>query len=122
MAVVDPIFAQWLMAPALWRVSADATLNARWGASAQTTERVTTIANGADVAAEAARQIAFLGGNGPLAIEEHELVGEWAQYLGRIVTLTIDRLGYDAGLNVFVIGAQDNRGAGTSILTVIRRL
>lgn len=122
MAVVDPIFAQWLMAPALWRVSADATLNARWGASAQTTERVTTIANGADVAAEAARQIAFLGGNGPLAIEEHELVGEWAQYLGRIITLTIDRLGYDAGLNVFVIGAQDNRGAGTSILTVIRRL
>lgn len=122
MSAVDPIYAQWLMAQALWQVSADATLNARWGATAQTTERVTTIATEADATAEAARQIAFLGGNGPLAIEEHELVGEWAQYLGRIITLTIDRLGYDAGLNVFVIGAQDNRGAGTSILTVIRRL
>lgn len=122
MTAVDPIFAQWLMAEALWRVSANATLNARWGTSALTTERVTTIATGGDVAAEAARQIAFLGGNGPLAIEEHELVGEWASYLGRIITLTIDRLGYDAGLAVFVIGAQDNRATGTSIVTVIRRL
>lgn len=122
MAAVDPIYAQWLMAQALWKVSADATLKARWGATAQTTERVTTIATEADATAEAARQIAFLGGNGPLAIEEHELVGEWAQYLGRIITLTIDRLGYDAGLNVFVIGAQDNRAAGTSTITVIRRL
>lgn len=122
MTAVDPIYAQWLMADALWQVSADATLNTRWGASAQTTERVTTIATEADAAAEAARQIAFLGGNGPLAIEEHELVGEWASYLGRIITLTIDRLGYDAGLAVFVIGAQDNRATGTSTVTVIRRL
>jgi len=111
MTAVDPIYAQWLMADALWQVSADATLNTRWGASAQTTERVTTIATEADAAAEAARQIAFLGGN-----------GEWAGYLGRIIALTIDRLGYDAGLAVFVIGAQDNRASGTSTITVIRRL
>lgn len=122
MAAVDPIFAQWLMAEALWQVQADAVLTGRWGATAQTTERVTTIAVEADAMAEAARQIAFLGGNGPLAIEEHELTGEWAAYLGRIVTLTIDRLGYDNGLSVFVIGVQDNRAAGTSTLTVIRRL
>lgn len=122
MAAVDPIYAQWLMAQALWQVSTDATLAARWGATAQTTERVTTIATEADATAEAARQIQFLGGSGPLAIEEHELVGEWAAYLGRVITLKIDRLGYDAGLGVFVIGAQDNRAAATSILTVIRRL
>lgn len=122
MAAVDPIYAQWLMAEALFKVATDATMTARWGTTAKTTDRITTIATEADAAAEAARQIAFLGGNGPLAIEEHELVGEWATYLGQIITLTIDRLGYDAGLNVFVIGAQDDRSAGTSIVTVIRRL
>ena len=122
MNAVDPIYAQWLMAPALWRVSANAALMTRWGASAQTTERVTTIATEAEATAEAARQIAFLGGGGPLAIEEHELVGEWAQFLGQMITLMIDRLGYDGGLDVFVIGAQDNRASGTSTVTVIRRL
>lgn len=122
MSAVDPIYAQWLMANGLWQVSTDATINARWGATALTTERVTTIATEADAATEAARQIAFLGGSGPLAIEEHELVGEWAAYLGQAITLTIDRLGYDAGLAVFVIGALDNRATGTSTVTVIRRL
>ena len=122
MTAVDPAYAQWLIAEALWQVSTDATLAARWGSSAQTTERVTTIATKADAAAEAARQIAFLGGSGPLVIEEHELVGAWRQYLGRVINLTIDRLGYDAGLNVFLIGAQDNGANGTSTLTVIRRL
>lgn len=122
MTAVDPAYAQWLIAEALYQVSTDATLAARWGSTAQTTERVTTIATKADAAAEAARQIAFLGGGGPLAIEEHELAGAWRQYLGQVVTLTIDRLGYEAGLDVFVIGAADNMATGTSNLTVIRRL
>lgn len=122
MTAVDPLYAQWLMAEALWQVSTDATLAARWGATAQTTQRVTTIATKADAAAEAARQIAFLGGSGPLAIEEHEVVGSWTAYLGQVVTLTIDRLGYDAGLPVFLIGVQDKRSSGLSTLTVIRRL
>jgi len=122
MTAIDPAYAQWLIAEALWQVSTDATLAARWGSSAQTTERVTTIATKADAAAEAARQIAFLGGGGPLVAEEHELPGAWRQYQGRVINLTIDRLGYDAGLNVFLIGAQDNGANGTSTLTVIRRL
>ena len=122
MTAVDPIYAQWLMAEALYQVSTDAALTARWGATAQTTQRVTTIATKADAAAEAARQIAFLGGSGPLAIEEHEVLGTWAPYLGRVITLTIGQLGYDAGLPVFVIGAQDKRSSGQSTLTVIRRL
>lgn len=122
MTAIDPAYAQWLIADALWQVSTDATLAARWGSSAQTTERVTTIATKADAAAEAARQIAFLGGGGPLVIEEHELPGAWRQYQGRVINLTIDRLGYDTGLNVFLIGAQDNGANGTSTLTVIRRL
>lgn len=122
MTAVDPLFAQWLMDEAFWQVSSDATLQARWGDKAQTTQRVTTIATRSDAAAEATRQIAFLGGAGPLVTEEHSLLGEWAAYLGRVVRLTIDRLGYDTGLDVFVIGVEDNRAAGTSTVTVIRRL
>lgn len=120
MTAIDPVFAQWLMSEGLWGVGADATLQARWGDRAQTTQRMTTIASKADAVLEAASQIAFMGG--PLAIEEHLLPGEWASRLGQVITITIGRLGYDAGLNVFVIGAQDDRSAGTSLVTVIRRL
>lgn len=120
MTSVDPVYAQWLMSEALWQVGVDATLQARWGDRAQSNQRMTTIATKADATAEAARQIAFLGG--PLAIEEHVLSGEWAARLGQVITLTIGRLGYDAGVDVFVIGAEDDRSAGTSRVTVVRRL
>ncbi|OYY67410.1 hypothetical protein [Sphingomonas sp. 28-63-12] len=122
MTAVDPLFAQWLMDDGYRQVSNDATLRARWGDKAQTTERLTTIAERADAVTEAARQIAFLGGSGPLVIEEHSLLGEWAPYLGRVIALSIDRLGYDSGLNVFVIGAADEASSGTSTVTVVRRL
>ena len=122
MSSVDPLLAQWLTSDAYREVVTDAVLAARWGDRAQTTERITTIATKADAAAEGARQIAFLGGGGPLVTEEHSLEGQWAPYLGCVVTLTIDRLGYDAGLNVFVIGVEDDRASGISTVTVIRRL
>jgi len=48
--------------------------------------------------------------------------GSWAAFLGRVITLTIDRLGDNAGLPVFLIGVQDKRSTGISTLTVIRRL
>lgn len=122
MTMVDPVFASWLISDALRHVSTDAALMARWGDKTQTTERITTIATKEAAAAEAARQIAFLGGDGPLVIDEHSLLGEWADYLGQVITLTIDRLGYDAGLDVFVIGVQDRLSDGTSTVTVVRRL
>ena len=90
MATVDPLYAQWLMAEALWQVFSDTTLATRWGASAHLTSRGTTIATKADAIAEATRQIAFMGG--PLAIEEHQLVGAWRSYLARVITLTIARI------------------------------
>jgi len=122
MSTVDPLYAQWLIAETLWAVSTDATLAARWGASGQTTERATTIANKADAIAEAARQVAFLAGGGPLVIDEHQLIGAWCGYLGQVITITGDQLGYDAGLAVFVIGVQDNPTTGLSTVSVIRRL
>lgn len=120
MASVDPIFAQWLQSEGLWQLSEDAALSARWGDKALTTERMTTIALKADATAEGARQLAFLG---PVcAIDEHLLLGEWRGYRGQVVTLKIAQLGYDAGVDVMVLGAQDDRATGQSRVTVLRRL
>jgi len=120
MATVDPVYAQWLQDQALYQVSEDAALRARWGVSGITAERITTIALQADAQAEAARQLAFMGG--PLVQDEHVLVGQWAAKLGQVITITGTKLGYEAGLDVFVIGVNDDRAKGTSTVTVLRRL
>lgn len=120
MSSVDPLFAQWLMSEGLWQLSEDAALRARWGDKALTSQRMTTIATKADATAEAARQLAFLGP--ACAIDEHLLLGAWGDYRGQVITLKVARLGYDAGVDVFVLGAQDDRASGTSRVTVLRRL
>lgn len=120
MSNVDPVFAQWLQTDALWAVVEDATLKARWGTSGQVAERSTTIALKADAVAEGNRQLAFLGG--PLVEDEHLLLGAWAPYLGQVITITGTKLGYDAGVDVFVLGVNDDRARGVSHVTVLRRL
>lgn len=108
------------MADGLWLVSEDTALRTRWGDKALTTSRMTTIASKAAAEAEAARQLAFLG---PVAaIDEHLLLGEWAALRGQVITITGGLLGYDVGVSVFVLGAEDDRTAGTSRVTVLRRL
>ena len=57
-----------------------------------------------------------------MAIDEHLLAGRWAACLGQVITVTAARLGYDAGVNVFVLGAQDDLATGLSRVTVLRRL
>jgi len=116
----DPVFAQWLMSQSLSAVGVNATINNRWGATAQATERQTNIATRADAEAEAARQLQFIGG--PLVEEKHQLVGDWSEYIGQVVNLTIDELGYGAGLDVFVIGVEVDRATGISFASVLRRL
>ena len=120
MATVDTLFAEWLQADGLWLVSEDAASIARWGDTAITSERMTSIALKADADAEADRQLIFL--RGPLVIDEHLLKGEWSAYRGQVITLTCARLGYDAGVAVYVLGAQDDRSTGLSTVTVLRRL
>ena len=120
MASVDPVFAQWLMSDGLWSLSEDATLRARWVDKALTTGRMTTIASKADALAEGARQLAFMG---PVAaIDEHLLSGRWKHLRGQVITLTIDRLGYEAGAEVFLLGAEDDEMTGLSRVTVLKRL
>lgn len=120
MASIDPIYAQWLQADGRWLTAEDGALRARWGDKALTTQRMTTIATKADAEAEAARQLAFLG---PVAaIDEHLLLGSWQQYRGQVITLSINQLGYDQGVHVFVIKADDDEATGLSRVTVLRRL
>lgn len=122
MSLVDPVFAQWLMADCLWSVATDDVGAARWGDSVLTQERKTTIALKADAEAEAARQLAFMGAGGPMVIDVHLLVGRWEPYRGQVITITGNRLDYDAGIDVFVLGAEDALASGTSRVTVLRRL
>ena len=122
MAVVDPLFAQWLQADGDYVVRSDAGTSGRWGATAITTERMTGIATSIAAETEADRQLAFFA-RGPFALETHQLVGtDWAGEIGRVVTITIDELGYDDGLAVLVLGASVDRSIGISSVTVLRPL
>lgn len=119
---VDPIFAQWLQSEADYAVRSNAAAFARWGATAVTTEYVTGIASRADAEAEADRQLTFFA-RGPFATEIHSVVGvDWQQSLGRVVTFQNERLGYEGGLDVLVIGVEIDQAAGTSDVTVVRPL
>lgn len=119
---VDPLFAQWLQSDGDYAVRTDAVTSARWGSTAVTSERLTGIATRAAAEAEADRQLAFFA-EGPFAVDVHQLVGtDWAQELGRVVTLIIDQLGYDAGVDVLVIEVQTDRTTGLSAVTVLRPL
>lgn len=116
---VEPLFAQWLQADADFATTVNAALVAAWGETATKSERITGIARAVDAQAEAARQLAFLD-QGPFGVDEHQLVGgDWEKRLGQVVRLKVDRLGYDDGLDVFVIGAQVDRATGISVVTVL---
>lgn len=120
MSLVDPVYAQWLMADNLWALATDEVGAARWGESGLTKERQTTIATRADAEAEAARQLAFMGH--PLVIDTHVLLGRWAAMRGQVITITGGKLGYEGGVEVFVLGAEDALATGISRVTVLRRL
>jgi len=120
--MVDSLFAQWLQQDCLWRVSEDAAAVARWGDGASTAERKTGIALRGDAAIEAERQLEFLGEGRPLVIDEHLLTGAWASLIGMVITVSGPELGYEGGVDVFLLGAADDHATGTSTVTVLRRL
>ncbi|MCC7097263.1 MAG: hypothetical protein IT472_08800 [Thermomonas sp.] len=120
MASVDPVFAQWLQDGGLWLASSDAVLVARWGAKAVTAERMTCLATLAGATAEQTRRAGFFGV--PMAVEQHLLTGQWLGFIGQVISISGPQLGYGGGVDVFVIGAEDNRATGLSSVTVLRRL
>lgn len=114
---IAPTFADWLKAAALYATSArDASI---YGTSAIETEIISPLALKADAIEEAARQLDTLGG--PLAIDEHVLAGRLSGLIGRVITLQGDRLGYETGPRVFVVGASEQPDGSTN-LTVLKRL
>lgn len=116
--VVDPGFADWLRARARFVSIDDAVVAGAWGLDAVESEIVSPLTELADAQAEGARQMAFLGK--AAAIDTHIVPGLRADLFGRTITLTIDKLGYLAGVACFVIGAEE--GDGVTALTVVRRL
>ena len=118
MSAVNPSVADWLEADALYATATDPAA-ADWGDSATESEIISPLALKADALAEAARQLGFQGG--PLTIDEHIVLGRQIALIGTAQTLTGDRLGYESGGAVFVIGAVENAD-GTTTLTVLRRL
>ncbi len=120
MASVDPLFAQWLQSAQLSVVQEDAGVRARWGDTALTVERATTIADKDDANDQADRIAAFRGE--PMVEDVAELPGAFESSIGEVITVEHPDLGYENGVDVFVTGANDNRASGTSRVTFLRRL
>lgn len=117
---VDAGFARWLREGVLFAPATDAAAAARWGDSARASDVVSGLATQAGAQAEAARQLGFLGG--PLVIDEHYVAGARIDLVGSAVRLTADRLGYEAGADVFVIEAEELDQTDQTRLVVLRRL
>lgn len=119
---VDPLYAQWLQAGADYVVRTDAVATDRWGATALSTERLTGIATRAAAAAEADRELAFLS-RGPFVQDVHQFVGvDWINSIGTVVTIMNAELGYENGIDAFVLDAEVDRATGISTVTVLRPL
>lgn len=121
MPIPGATFAEWLRSPALFKYAVDAAISAAWGDDAPRSERVTALANSTDALAEATRQLNFQ--KWPMAKEVHRgMKGKFQPYIGKVITIKTDRLGYAAGINVLVLGAQDDLASGLSTVTVLRIL
>jgi len=120
MASVDPLVAQWLQSDGLWSVSESAPMRQRWGETAITAERMTTLSTANDAANEGARVIAFRGQ--PMVEDQADLPGAFVSAIGRIITIEHPDLEYEAGMDVFVIGAEDDWATNVSRVTFLRRL
>lgn len=120
MAIPTTGRAEWLRSPGLWQVATDASRATTWGDDAPKSERMTGLADLAGAAAEATRQLTLL--RQITAKDVHVMKGRFAPFIGKTITITIPKLGYDAGVNVIVLGANDDLASGTSQVTVLRAL
>lgn len=120
MAAVDPGYALWLKAKALFVESTNATVDGAWGTRATISERVSPLATKAAADTEAARQRALL--EAPMVIDRLSVPGLRSDLIGQPVTLTADRLGYAGGVVCFVIGVVEMEKVERTMLTVLRRM
>lgn len=120
MATVDPGYASWLKVQARYVGTTITGAKTAWGDSALDSSVVSPLAFKADAQTEATAQATFLAG--PLVRDKILVTGLRRDLMGRIVRVNGDRLGYEAGADVLVIGTQESDAARTTILTVLKRL
>jgi hypothetical protein len=117
MSLVPSTVAEWLTGRAIYAQAEDGGLRASWGEVSLESEVLSPIAAAADAAAEADRQLAFLGQ--PIAEEVIEVEGGMVSLLGTCQRIVCDRAGYADGPAVLVIGAEE-QDTGVTRLTVLR--
>lgn len=117
---VDSGYAAWLKTDARYATATVAGASAAWGDKALDSKIISPLANQSDAVTEGAAQAAFLAG--PLARDSVVVPGLRKDLLGRLVTITADRLGYEAGADVFVIGVRESDSSRMTTLTVLKRL
>lgn len=116
---VDAGYAEWLKSDSRTTLAPSPSAGL-WGDAALDSSVVSPLAFKADAQAEAAYQAAFLAG--PLARDSILIPGLRKDLIGRLVTIQGDRLGYENGADVFVIGATEGDTVKVTTLTVLKRL
>jgi len=120
MAAVPSGFGAWLKSPARYSTATIVGAADAWGEKATTSTNVSPLAYKTDADAEAVRQAQFLAG--PIARDTHVVIGARSDLIGRVVRIIGPKLGYDDGVDVFVVAAVESETNGTTALTVLKRL
>ena len=120
MATLVPAnLAEWLRSENLVETATAAGVAAAWGDLAIDSELQSPFAEQADAAAEAARQLTFLGV--ALAVEKLLVRGWHANLIGQSRRVAANADGYAGTPPVFIIGADEQEG-GVTVLTVLRKV
>lgn len=120
MPAVEPGYAEYLKGPARYVGATIAGAVAAWGDRAEDSSVISALANKADAQTEATSQAGILAG--PLARDKILVAGLHSDKIGMTLSITGDRLGYEAGALVIIVGAQESDTVKTTTLTVIKRL
>jgi len=120
MATVDPAFASWLKSDARYVSATVAGADGKWSAVAGDSDVITPLATQADARTVAAAQATAL--QGPLVRDVVTVPGLLGGLIGQCVRINGDRLGYEGGANVFVVGASESDGPQVTTLTVLKAL
>lgn len=118
MTLVDPNYAAWLQSDELEAAAENADA-AKWGDLAIDTRIATALIYAEDAEDEASRQLAFRPG--PLDVEWLRVSGLHVDMIGRVVTLRANKGGYEAGVDVFVLAADETDKVGGTKFLVLRR-
>lgn len=117
MTSVPAGYGAYLQADGRYTTAAISGASAAWGDKALASSIMSPIAYKADADTEVARQAQFLAG--PLVRDITLVPGQRSDLLFQVVTIYADRLGYEGGAVVFVIGVAEQTNG--TLLTVLKR-